>query len=191
MSGNIFFISDTHFGHKNILKYCNRPFDSIEEHDEALIQNWNEMVKPGDRIYHLGDFGFCSKTEHLERILKRLSGQKFFIRGNHDKQIKGNLLGYFEKVESLMELSVPDAEMDLKQKIVLCHYPIESWNKRHHGSWHLHGHCHGALPSADYQARVDVGVDVWDYRPVSYEEIKLHMTGKVFKPIDHHDGTRP
>ena len=91
---------------------------------------------------------------------------------------KGRLIVY--------ELKVPDEEMDLEQHIVMCHYPIESWNKRHHGSWHLHGHCHGSLPSPDWQARLDVGVDVHKFKPIPYEEVKALMTFKVFKPIDHH-----
>jgi calcineurin-like phosphoesterase family protein len=81
--------------------------------------------------------------------------------------------------------------MGVKHKIVLCHYAFEVWNKRHFGSWCLHGHSHGTLPSPDHMARYDVGVDNNDYFPVSYEQVKFIMTRKVFKPIDHHGTKKP
>ena len=78
-----FIISDTHFGHKNIITYCNRPFVSVEEMDEAMIKNWNETVSNDDTVLHLGDFGFGSK-EYIGSIIKRLNGRKILIKGNHD-----------------------------------------------------------------------------------------------------------
>ncbi len=74
-----------------------------------------------------------------------------------------------------------DEEMDGKQKIILCHYPIESWDCKYHGSWHLHGHSHGLTPSLDSMARLDVGVDAQKYQPISYEEIKYVMTNKALR----------
>lgn len=182
---NIWFTADTHFGHANIIKYCNRPFENAHENDEILTANWNSVVQPDDRIYHLGDFGFGSKG-YMNKILNRLMGQKFFIRGNHDKSIRGDVLNHWEFDVPYYELKVDDEEMDVKQLIVLCHYAFEVWNKKHWGSWHLHGHSHGTLPSSDSQARLDVGVDNNDYFPVSYEKVKEIMTRKVFKPVDHH-----
>lgn len=181
----IYFTSDTHFGHRNILKYCSgtRNFKTIEEHDEALVALWNKTVDPGSRVYHLGDFGFGSR-DYLVSIINRLNGHKHFIRGNHDKSFPFRMSDY-------LEIKVPDAEMDIKQNIMLFHYPIAIWNKRHHGSWQLHGHCHGTFPSDDFHARLDVGIDkaveiLGEPRPFSYEEVKEHMTRKVFKPLDHH-----
>jgi len=180
----IFFISDTHFGHQNVIRYTGRPFSSTEEMDETLIANWNNTISPTDQVYHLGDFSLAKK-DYAKRILDRLNGQIFLVRGNHDHS-DIRKLDRFAWVKDYYELKVPDEEMDLEQHIVMCHYPIESWNKRHHGSWHLHGHCHGSLPSPDWQARLDVGVDVHKFKPISYEEVKALMTFKVFKPIDHH-----
>lgn len=183
---NIWFTGDTHFGHKNIIRYCKRPFENIEEHDQTLIDNWNALVKPGDKVYHLGDFGFGSQ-DFLTKTAAALSGQKYLIRGNHDRAFrKVDKTEHFLWVKDLFELKVPDEEMDHKQSITLCHYAFEVWNKRHFGSFHLHGHSHGTLQSSDHQARLDVGVDVHDYKPISYEEVKYHMTRKIFKPIDHH-----
>jgi calcineurin-like phosphoesterase family protein len=81
----IYFTSDTHFGHYNILKYCNRPWKEIYHHDNQLIKNWNSVVNPDDRVYHLGDFGFKSKSVNKE-IAEQLNGIKFILHGNHDKK---------------------------------------------------------------------------------------------------------
>ena len=79
----VFIISDTHFGHENIIKYCNRPFSSVEEMDEKMIKNWNETVSNNDVVLHLGDFGL-GKKEYIASIVKRLNGKKILIMGNHD-----------------------------------------------------------------------------------------------------------
>lgn len=173
----MWFTADTHFSHVNILKYSERPFKNIKEHDEALIEKWNAKVQPNDHVYHLGDFGFGSPG-YLRSILKRLNGKLFFVRGNHDKKMKGELLNYLEMDMPYFELTIHDEEMDQKQLIVLCHYPFQQWNKKHYGSWHCHGHCHGAVKS-EYISRLDVGVDCHNYFPVSYDEIKTIFTKKL------------
>lgn len=195
----IFFTSDTHYGHRNIIKFGKgRPFSTIEEHDEALIRNWNERVSPGDRVYHLGDFSMAH-PERIDKILARLVGQKFFIRGNHDKAMRGNILKHFVWAKDYFKLKVPDPDTKNptgKQEIVLCHYPMEIWDKRHYGSWHLHGHCHGNLAEDKRQVpRFDVGVDCWDYAPVSYEQIKeaireREVNGWSLDFRDHHSDYR-
>jgi calcineurin-like phosphoesterase family protein len=182
----IWFTADTHFGHANIIKYCERPFENAWEHDKTLIKNWNDCIrKEGDVVYHLGDFGLASKG-YLIQILKQLNGEIRFIRGNHDKSMKGDALYYVTELGIYHELTVQDSETDGKQKIVLCHYPFQTWNKSHWGSWHLHGHCHGNLPSPDTMARLDVGVDSNEFRPICYEEVKFVMTRKVYKPPKRH-----
>lgn len=180
----LFFTSDTHFGHKNILKYAERPFASIEEHDRALIENWNAVVPRDGIVYHLGDFAF---SRNPEAIFYRLNGSKHLIWGNHDRGLRGGAArDMWASAGEYREIRVAVTPAQNLQRIMLMHYPIESWNKRHHGAWHLHGHCHGSLPSPDWQKRVDVGVDVWNYRPVSFEQLAEHMAKKAFKPIDHH-----
>ena len=184
MNTRTFFTSDTHFGHKNVIKYCNRPFASVEEMDRTLIENWNAVVGQYDHVYHLGDFGLTS-TEEICRVLKRLNGIKYFVKGNHDKGVRGEALKYFQWVKDYFELRYRDKNND-KQLIVLCHYAFESWNKAHHGSWHLHGHSHHTLPSPDWMRRLDAGVDGHNYTPISLEQVEAHMKKKVWKPIDHH-----
>lgn len=177
---SVYFTSDTHFGHANIIKYSKRPFKDAREMDEALIANWNMRVRPEDQIYHLGDFGF-GREEYLDKILSRLNGVKYFIRGNHDKAMKGKILDHFEWTKDYYELNVNG------QKMILCHYPMVTWNKARHGSWMLHGHCHHSL---DYMnedtTRLDVGVDGFGYSPISIPQIKNIMDKKKYKVVDHH-----
>ena len=184
-----FFTSDTHYGHKNIIKFDvgppgqkhKRPYADIDEMKNALIYNWNSVVQPDDLVYHLGDFAF-SDAKEATTIAKRLNGRKHLIWGNHDKTLRKSkeFMSQWIWCEELAEIWAGD------QKIVLCHYPLLVWNKSHYGSWNVHGHCHGSLPVDKTSLRIDAGVDVWNYFPVSYEEIKKVMDKREFKPIDHH-----
>lgn len=185
---DIFFTSDTHFGHENILIFGKgRPFANIKEHDEAIIEAWNGRVSVGDRVYHLGDFSFAFR-ERTEEILSKLNGQIFLVKGNHDKGLKSEK---FIWMKEYYRLKVKDEDtVTGTQEIVLFHYPIESWDKRHYGAWHLHGHCHGNLESPPHQPREDVGVDNQGFAPVSYAEIKERMSKKTFKQLDHHSDKR-
>jgi calcineurin-like phosphoesterase family protein len=164
----IFFASDTHFGHANIIKYSNRPFANTKEMDEALITNWNSRVKPTDDIYHLGDFCFGS-TAYADYILKQLNGNKFFIFGNHDKAIRDEAAANFKWLRHYYELK------EDKQTIVLCHYAMRVWNKSHHGSYMLYGHSHGKLEATPWGKSMDVGVDCHNYFPISLEEVTAIM----------------
>ena len=190
-----FFTSDTHWYHKNIIRFCNRPAVDVEEMNEILIQRWNERIKPQDHVYHLGDFAFCNKTKRLE-IIRELNGIKHLIRGNHDPDSNSwwtdagfvwvrdyYVLRYHDQYEN------EEGELQqYHQPIVLCHFPILSWENMHHGSWHLHGHCHGSLP-ATRMMRMDVGVDTNNLYPYSYEEIKKIMVMRQVVPVDHHGVT--
>lgn len=192
-----FCTSDSHFGHKLMARL--RGFYAIKDHedltiadaknlvrkainkmDETLIANWNAVVCKNDVVYHLGDFSFHSKGETIN-ILKRLNGRIRFIRGNHDGVIKGEVLAYFEWQKSYYEAKAPGGE-----KIILSHYPFETWNKSHHGSWHLHGHCHGSLRTTRDIKRIDVGVDTNDLKPYSMEEIEAIMAKRGHDAVDHH-----
>lgn len=181
---NLWFVSDTHWGHKNIIKYSNRPFESVEEMDEALIKNWNSKVKPNDEVWHLGDFSF-HKEGMTEGIIKRLNGRINFVRGNHD-EIMPNLYKYFKSVQDYKEIRVDG------QKIVLCHFPMLTWNKAHRGAWMLHGHSHGSVNYLNVgTTRLDVGVDNFKYTPVSYEEVRDLLKDIEYTPVDHHTTVTP
>lgn len=158
---NIWFTADTHFGHANIIKYSNRPFSSVQEMDEMLVERWNARVKPNDTVWHLGDFAFHKSYDELNVLFKRLNGSKYLIVGNHDYDDTKRL--FWESIRSMEEIRFG------KQTVVLCHYGMRVWNKSHHGSIHLYGHSHGTLPGNNQS--LDVGVDCWDYQPINYDEI--------------------
>lgn len=161
-----FVTADTHFGHRNIIKFCDRPFANIHEHDEALISNWNEVVGRDDVVWHLGDF---SNRSDPRRVFDRLNGRIHLILGNHDK-LRLVKQCDFESIESLHTLKV-----DKKTRVVLSHFPFEIWDKKHHGSYHLHGHCHSNLPQREMRRR-DVGVDNYKYYPVELERVLDYLS---------------
>jgi calcineurin-like phosphoesterase family protein len=177
-SKSVFFTSDTHFGHKNIIKYCDRPFSSTEEMQEAIVAKWNETVKDTDTVFHLGDFSFLDK-EKTRWILSRLNGNIVLVRGNHDASKHVELFG---DVYDMVELHVEDN--GTQQIIILCHYPLAVWASSHYGTWHLHGHSHGTYKVKTGKI-VDAGWDVWG-KPVSYQEVKDYMAKRSLSSVDHH-----
>jgi calcineurin-like phosphoesterase family protein len=185
----IFFTSDTHFGHANIVKYCQRPFESIEEHDQILIGNWNRTVGKNDTVYHLGDFCFKNKTNDFESYLKKLNGFIYLIWGNHDqvakyeKMAKGMHVFNQDKIRFLGDYERIKIE---GQDIILSHYSFRVWDKSHHGSWNLYGHSHGTLFDDPHLRSIDVGVDSHNYYPISFDQVKRLMNNKYWRPIDHH-----
>lgn len=183
-----FYTSDTHFGHARVIQYSKRPFASVEEMDDELIRRWNSIVRPKDEVYHLGDFAFA-KPERIEDILKRLNGRKCLIIGNHDTVFLKypELLEYLDRFTPMLEIYEQDSDERKGAKhIVLCHYGMRVWNKAHFGSFQFYGHSHGSLQGNSQSC--DVGVDCWDYAPVTYKEIKQRLQSlPPFRPVDHHN----
>lgn len=188
------FTADTHFDHANIIKYCKRPFASVEEMNEALIKNINAKVKPEDRLFHLGDFA-KSRVEHFRNAIN--CRNILLVLGNHDK-INYNSPLFSGGVRDMFTLKT---EIDGQRKdIVLCHYALKVWAKSHYGSWQLYGHSHGGLPDDETAQAFDVGVDCHGYSPISLEDVKNIMAkkkwedprikwqreGTLWKPFDHH-----
>jgi calcineurin-like phosphoesterase family protein len=183
----IYFTSDTHFNHDNIIKYSSRPFSTLEEMTEAYIQRWNDIVRPGDSVYHLGDFAISYGKRHeklVDDLLARLKGQKFLIKGNHDrKEVVDN--PRWAAVYDYKEIKVDRGGVH-KQRIVLFHYPLRSWNQVHRGAWHLHGHCHGNLPQCPGK-HLDVGMDAAaNHRLLSLDEVAHYMESRQIHSEDHH-----
>ncbi len=178
---NLFFTSDHHFGHKNIIKYSERPFQNVDEMDETLINRWNEKIGPNDDVYHLGDVGLCHPGR-LREILDRLNGNIYLIKGNHEKSALACRYR-FEWIRDYYELVIDDSEAPRgRQLIVLFHYAIREWNTKHWGSYQLYGHSHGSLPDDPNARAFDVGVDCHDFYPLSYQEVKEIMNRKDWKP---------
>lgn len=168
MSKDIWFCGDTHFGHQAILKHCNRPFSSVEEMDEILIQNINKLVKPHDTLYHLGDWAF--RASDYKQYRPRIHCSTIhLLRGNHDKSL---CIQQFRSIKELMDIDIGN------QSIILCHYPMRSWNKSFHGSWQLYGHCHGNLEDDPNLLSFDVGVDCWNYEPINFDTVAATMKKK-------------
>jgi len=167
-----FYISDTHFGHDNIRKLNNRPFKSVEEMDRVLIENWNNAVTERDVVYILGDFSYKS-AKPVKEYLDRLNGRKVLILGNHDNEIRNNLVnGKFPGIMQVTEyLEIYETVDGEQKKLVLSHYPFVEWNGYFNGAIHLYGHIHNTTRNKAYQIMKDVpnaynvGVDVLGFAP--------------------------
>ena len=165
----VWFTSDTHFGHKNIIKFCEktRPFEDVAAMDAALIANWNAQVQPNDIVFHLGDFCFGNLT-YTKRVLEQLNGRKVLIYGNHDQVIRDNETAqeHFEACVDYLRVKVDGVTT------ILMHFPIFSWDCKGHGAYHLHGHTHAAYLNGMKGRFMDVGVDSrHDQRLWSWAEI--------------------
>lgn len=177
----LWFSADTHFGHKNIIEYCDRPFDSVDEMDRELIANWNETVAMNDDVYFLGDFSLNFKR--VKQVVPLLHGKIHLVAGNHDLCHSSNN-GYAEYIRRYKDAGFSDVcesiHLDLDSCRVLCHH-MPYFDKRDYdrrfpefkpvddGGWLLHGHVHERWKQNGRQ--INVGVDVWDYYPVSADEL--------------------
>ena len=172
----VFFTSDLHFGHKNIIRFDNRPFTSVEEMDDAMIRNWNAKVSEEDTVYILGDISWYSDAKTSE-IFNFLHGHKILIKGNHDR-VHGQVRFCFDEIADYKEITVG------KHKVVLCHYPIIFFNRHHYGAYMFYGHVHNShewqmtdnyryeLEQLDIKCNAyNVGVMVHNYEPVTFDEV--------------------
>ena len=163
MGGDIWFTSDTHYGHKNIIGYCDRPYDSVYQMNQDMIANYNALVGPNDTVWHIGDVAFGGKSD-INDVLWALNGKIHLVLGNHDfKTLRGDLLKRFESVQHYAEINFQ------RTKIVMCHFPFSSWHKQHRGSINLHGHSHGKKQPHG-KRRLDVGVDCHEFYPIHIRE---------------------
>lgn len=171
----LFFTADSHFNHTNIIKFCNRPFKSVEQMNETLITNWNSVVSEDDIVFHLGDFCLGGAAEWT-KLLDRLNGKIYLILGNHDlKNFRQGFIQRFEHVALQMFIMVD------KQKMYLCHYPFLCFEGGYKDVWQLFGHVHTRENNTGidaerlrylYPTQYDVGVDNNDFKPVSFNEVK-------------------
>lgn len=179
---HVFFTSDTHFNHANIIHFCNRPFKNVEEMNETVIRNWNSVVSSDDIVFHLGDFCLGGAAEWT-KIIDRLNGRIYLILGNHDlKNIRQGFISRFEHVSMQMRIMVE------KQVIYLNHYPFLCFDGGYKDVWQLFGHVHTRSNNTGidaprlqhlYPTQYDVGVDNNNYTPVSFEQIRAIITKQI------------
>ena len=185
---NIWFTSDTHYGHKNIAgkevsRWTDgfRKFTSVQQMNEALITNINKYVKEDDTLYHLGDFAFGDAKVITEFRNSLVCKNIHLILGNHDQEIEDSL----ELQELFTSVGYVYTGYVGKQQFHLSHYSHRIWPKSHRGTIHLYGHSHGSIP--DYGRSMDVGVDTHkDFRPYHINEIYSIMSKREIHKIDHH-----
>lgn len=167
---NIWIISDTHFNHTNIIRYCDRPFSNSKEMDECMIERWNSVVRPQDKVYHLGDVYMSGERRYISSILHSLHGHKRLILGNHDNGKDQTLQQNFQKIELW--------RMFPEFGLLLTHVPVHQSSLRKSGRngspdfelKNIHGHIHNRKsPEGPYQ---NVSVEAIDYTPTNIEELR-------------------
>jgi calcineurin-like phosphoesterase family protein len=196
---NVHFVSDTHFSHDREWLVKSRGYNSIQEHDEGIIEKWNKQVQPQDVVWNLGDFIFLKGAEErMEKIIRRLNFSTLYLQpGNHlagFKQLKEKHgRQYVLEDGRIVEFRNDYDEIIVDNRgMVLCHYPIISWNGMAGGSILVHGHCHSKLVGTEignllYKARaIDVGIESFG-RPVSFQEIVEIVDKRGIVTFDHHD----
>jgi calcineurin-like phosphoesterase family protein len=185
----MWFTSDHHFGHGNIVEYQKRPF-TAEEQDSELVRRWNDTVANGDTVYHLGDFSLADNAEYVADLFAQLKGRIHLIANyfHHDRRWLAKVspkrafgqcaIRTGQGTPLVLEPPICVLATALAP-IVLCHYPIRTWDRKHYGSWHLYGHVH---KEPDYLTddspptfSLNVGVDVWNYQPVPLSRIHEEM----------------
>ena len=181
MSNDIWVISDTHFSHGNICKFTNydgtplRPWDNVEDMNEAMIEGWNSVVKDGDKVYHLGDFsmGFKELPQH---VVWRLKGQKRLVRGNHDMCPTAEYLKHFEDIYGVRVFH--------SEKLIFSHIPLHAESIKP-GWLNVHGHLHNnivRLPNKSPDTRYfNVSVERINYTPIHIDEL-VAMAAKLQPP---------
>lgn len=180
-----FFTSDTHFGHANIIRLCNRPFKDMEEMNEKLVENWNKVVPENGTVFHLGDFAFGGSAL-WNSIIPRLNGQIYLILGNHDR--KNIRQGYMDKFVDV----VPQMQIDIEgRSVYLNHYPFLCYGgsyRDENSVWQLFGHVHSGPRSGGldcdrlgvlFPYQYDVGVDNNNYTPISWTEVKAKIQNQI------------
>lgn len=166
----IYYTADTHFGHANIIRFCDRPFAGVAEMDAELIARWNEKVGDDDDVYVVGDFAYRN-AESAAKYLRALSGRKHLVVGNHDRKWMRDA-----RAVALLESSEGVADIvDGGRRVVMCHYPLMTWPGRE--SYMVHGHIHDDTRGAywpllaSYGRALNAGVDVNGFEPCTLDEL--------------------
>lgn len=169
-----YYTADTHFGHENIIRFCNRPFADVEEMNRRLIDAWNARVSDGDDVYVIGDFAYRSATS-VKSIVEKLAGRKHLVVGNHDVKWMKTCVPENLFVEIGHALYAVD---DKNRRLWMCHYPCMTWpGSKYESSYHIYGHIHNNKPEEfwqllqKYDRALNAGAEVNGYMPVTLEEL--------------------
>jgi len=171
----LFLTSDTHFWHKNVIKYCDRPFADAKEMNAALIANWNAKVPTTGIVFHVGDFAMNCSINQIIEVGEQLNGRIILIRGNHDDVAieANNKKKIFEAVHTRLDIRVMTNHENVGDYIdmELNHFPSLVWNNSHKGSWQAFGHCHSKKPIPNQNIfQHDVGCDGNRFMPLSFQD---------------------
>lgn len=176
----VWFTSDRHVGHVNILKYCQRPFYYVEEMNQALIDNWNSVVGPNDLVYDLGDITMSYKKDKMFEIYSQLNGKKILIRGNHDNP-KTIPIEAFESIHKSLQITGEGYDF------ILIHDPATASANHMNAQKYLCGHLHSTPDRRVYYNWIDVGVDAHNFTPVSLETILKLFKDEAEKGLSAHE----
>ena len=188
----IYFTSDLHHSHKNIVDFTDRGKVTTKElHNEWLINVWNYTVAKGDLVYHMGDLSFATKYSEISEFVSRLNGRIVLLKGNHDREVNLQKLKDDNLIEDwhfYKEIKVPLSTGEV-QHINLFHFSISSFHKQGYGAWHLYGHSHGNHKSEGKS--LDVGLDsaynlYQEHRFFSLLDVELYMSRREVNTVDHH-----
>ncbi len=158
-----FFTSDIHFGHKNVIRFCNRPFKTVSEMNESIVENWNNLVTDHDRVFVVGDVFLCDPGI-AKTYIERLNGYKILIKGNHDMHEKKMLEVGFDEFHKEYDYTMPDGRLAL-----LKHYPSPDCIVEEKYDLTIHGHIH--IDKRVNGKKINVSTDIWDYTPVSIDRL--------------------
>lgn len=186
----LWFTSDLHVGHRNVIQFCKRPFSDIKEMNEKLIENWNSVVRENDIVFILGDVFWFNDRHAIKKFLLKLNGIKYIVPGNHDDFSKytqlelQNVVLCDDITQLFIEHKTPDKWSKKIYEVFLSHYPMMTWPHRENGAMQLFGHIHSCKEKRDgmdqdlplHKNQCDVGVDYWDYAPVNFETLLNILT---------------
>lgn len=195
----IFFSSDQHFGHRNVLKFCHRPFADEKEMGQALIDNWNSVVTNDDIVVTMGDLFWFNDSHSIKKCINKLNGKEIYIvLGNHDKResfhrVTDERFHILDGISHIYLRCEDENRWYYKTFEIVCsHYPLMTWAHRDKGAINLFGHIHsGPRSETDYDQnlplwtgqQLDVGVDNQEYTPVSFEDVLYQLEDQNRKKI--------
>lgn len=170
----IYYISDHHFDHDNIIKYCNRPFSNVKEMNEYMIHQHNSTVKKYDIVHFLGDFAFKQSFDSVKEIIDKLNGYKHFILGNHDNRNHFRKMILFNDTVIGVSYSTLFHDETYNKVVFMNHRPLDKWPIQHDPysqSIHIHGHIHNSKLECNIPCRYNASVEVVEYTPCTLEDL--------------------